>query len=142
MRDANFMLNRKLGMYWKLCWGVIVPVTLSFLFLYFLSTFTTLTYNDVAYPSSAIYCGILLVVVALIHVPIGAMYSYFTSEQSTFCSKMTDICTQTKHWGPLNEKTKNDWTMYAGNNNGGNMVEQLSLLKNQDSKNKIEDDTK
>ena len=95
-----------------------------------------------AYPSSAICCGVLLVVLALIQVPIGVIFSYCVSEQSTFCSKMIAICTQTKHWGPLNEKTKNEWTMYTENNNGGKMVEKLSLLKSQDSKNEIEDDSK
>ena len=37
-RDFNFMLNTKLSVYWRFCWGVLCPILLPLLFLYALFT--------------------------------------------------------------------------------------------------------
>ena len=35
--DINFMLNTKLGVYWKFCWGFFVPVSLSICYIWSLA---------------------------------------------------------------------------------------------------------
>ena len=37
-RDFNFMLNIRLSVYWRFCWGVLCPLLLPILFLYMLFT--------------------------------------------------------------------------------------------------------
>ena len=125
IRDANFMLNRNLGRYWKVCWGFIVPGTLSFLFLYLIGTFSVPKYGDKVFPDSAIICGILLVVISLIQVPMGGIYSYFKSENSSFVSKFWGLTKPTKNWGPLDDKMRNEWLAHS------QMTEEaLSLINN------------
>lgn len=109
VRDANFMLNRSLGRYWKFCWGFIVPGTLCFLFVYFIGTFETPTYGEKEYPNSAIVIGILLVLISLAQVPIGTIYSFCTSEQTTIKSKLHDLTTPTMNWAPIDDEMRNLW---------------------------------
>jgi len=51
--DIEFMLNMKLGWYWKICWGLLIPVGLTFILIYSLATDEQLTYNGVDYPTAA-----------------------------------------------------------------------------------------
>ena len=127
LRDIAFMLDQKLGIYWKLCWGIIVPGTLTFFFIYFIATFTEITYAGMLYPSSAIFAGWMLVIVAWMQVPIGIIYCFYTSEQQTLFSKIIDMCTPTKHWGPLDQKTKQEWLMYSVNSDCSNDEEYLLI---------------
>lgn len=51
--DLEFMTKHKPGLYWRLCWGLIMPVLLVVIFIYFAATLPVLTYGiyDFAYPS-------------------------------------------------------------------------------------------
>ena len=117
LRDIKFMLDQKLGIYWKVCWGVIVPGALSFIFVYFAVTFEEITYAGTLYPSSAILAGWVLVMVAWLPVPMGAIYWLYNSEKETFISKIIDICTPTKLWGPMEPKEKEEWLLYTEDSN-------------------------
>ena len=48
--DIKFMLNISVGLYWKFCWGFFIPVSLLAIFVYFLSTYSPLTYQGSPYP--------------------------------------------------------------------------------------------
>lgn len=53
-RDIEYMLNIRLNWYWKICWGIVVPVVLSVILVYSLATAEPLKHNGVTFPSSAI----------------------------------------------------------------------------------------
>lgn len=50
--DLQFMTKGKVGIYWRICWGVIMPVLLIVIFVYFIATLEPLTYgiDDLLYP--------------------------------------------------------------------------------------------
>lgn len=52
-RDVEFMLGRKTGWYWRICWGFVTPALMLAIFVYNLSTYEPLTYNRQAYPQLA-----------------------------------------------------------------------------------------
>ena len=52
IRDVNFMLKRKIGIYWMFCWGFFIPLALSGIFAYSVSTFEWLDYAGVALPDT------------------------------------------------------------------------------------------
>ena len=58
LEDIKFMLGIELGIYWKFCWGFLVPVALSFFFFYYTFTFEQITYAGNSYPDVVIckYC--------------------------------------------------------------------------------------
>lgn len=47
------MLKRKVGMYWKVCWGFFAPVTMIAILAYTLATAEVLKYHGYVYPISA-----------------------------------------------------------------------------------------
>jgi solute carrier family 6 amino acid transporter-like protein 5/7/9/14 len=48
------MLNIKVGWYWKICWGFIVPVGLMAILFYSLITSEQVKHNGVDFPPAAI----------------------------------------------------------------------------------------
>jgi len=53
--DIEFMLGRKMGWYWKICWSGIIPVGLSVILIYSLIVAETVSYSPtVPYPTSAV----------------------------------------------------------------------------------------
>ena len=54
LEDIKFMLGIELGIYWKFCWGFLVPVSLSFFFIYYSVTFEKITYAGNSYPDAVI----------------------------------------------------------------------------------------
>ncbi|KAL0278659.1 UNVERIFIED_CONTAM: hypothetical protein PYX00_000414 [Menopon gallinae] len=52
-KNIEFMLKRKVGIYWKVCWGFFAPVIMIVILLYTLATAEVLKYHDYEYPLSA-----------------------------------------------------------------------------------------
>lgn len=44
------MVQSRVGFYWRITWGIITPITLVVIFLYFLATLQRLTYANYEYP--------------------------------------------------------------------------------------------
>lgn len=53
-RDVEFMLNMKIGWYWRICWGYVMPVGLTVILIYSLVTDEGLTYNAKPFPTIAL----------------------------------------------------------------------------------------
>lgn len=51
--DIEFMMNRKTGLYWRLCWNLLMPLLLISILLYTFITYEQLKYDDKAFPSWA-----------------------------------------------------------------------------------------
>lgn len=51
-KDIEFMLGRKTGIYWRVCWGIITPSMMISIFIYFIMSWTPLTYQDYEYKTS------------------------------------------------------------------------------------------
>jgi solute carrier family 6 amino acid transporter-like protein 5/7/9/14 len=54
VRDVEYMLNKKIGFYWKFCWGFFIPFTLVFILGYSLATSKVIQYEGNDYPPIAI----------------------------------------------------------------------------------------
>jgi len=57
LSDIEFMLGRKLGWYWKICWGGLIPVGLTIVLIYsvIVDLFSgPLQFNGIPFPVSAI----------------------------------------------------------------------------------------
>lgn len=52
-RDTEFMIGKKPGLYWRLCWGLITPLLMIAILIYTIVTYKPLTYKDIPYPHSA-----------------------------------------------------------------------------------------
>lgn len=53
VRDVKFMLDVELGIYWKFCWLVFIPLSLSGILVYVLCSMELPTMDGLYYPISA-----------------------------------------------------------------------------------------
>lgn len=69
-RDIEFMLGKKTGIYWKVCWAGLIPVLLIIIFIYSQITAKPLTSGSYVFGTGANAFGICLAVLACLMVPI------------------------------------------------------------------------
>jgi len=100
-RDIHFMLGIKVGIYWKFCWGFFIPVSLIGIFIYFIVTYTPITYQNIPYPLSAEYAGYVLTALAVVQVP----FWFFKS----LCTFGTKVFSPSLQWGPAKGSDKQEW---------------------------------
>jgi len=84
VRDIRFMLGMEVGIYWKFCWSIFVPIFLSVVLIYSLVTMETLEYNGATFPTSALVSGWLLAAACLCLVPGFAMWEIHKAPGTTF----------------------------------------------------------
>lgn len=51
-RDIEFMLGRKTGVYWRVCWGIITPLMMIGILTYFILKWKPLNYQGYEYKTS------------------------------------------------------------------------------------------
>lgn len=52
-KDAEFMVGRNPGVYWRTCWGIVTPAVMITVLLYTLIQYKPLTYGEYVYPTTA-----------------------------------------------------------------------------------------
>jgi len=53
-RDIEFMIKRPVSWYWRMCWGLIIPLGLSTILIYTFATLEPLKHNGIPFPDIAI----------------------------------------------------------------------------------------
>jgi solute carrier family 6 (neurotransmitter transporter, glycine) member 5/9 len=74
-KDIEFMLNRKTGIYWRFCWGFATPIIMIGIFCYFVYTWKPINYQEIEYSSGMHAFGWCISLVALLQLPIWAIYA-------------------------------------------------------------------
>ncbi|PBC28722.1 Sodium-dependent nutrient amino acid transporter [Apis cerana cerana] len=69
LNDVEFMLDRKTGSYWRICWFLVTPLILLFIFFYTFATLQLLTYGKKEYPISAHAAGIVVSCLGIFQIP-------------------------------------------------------------------------
>jgi len=111
VNDIEFMLNMKIGFYWKLCWGFVIPVFLTGILIYSLIEENSITYQGQAYPTSAIVSGWLLAVIALLSVPIAGFHS-MSKYEGSIVERFFQSMRPAKDYGPRQKKDRAAWLAY------------------------------
>jgi len=110
-KDLEFMLNMKVSWYWKICWGIIVPVMLTVVMIYTFATAKRLEHNGHPLPDSAIICGWMLTAVTLMGIPIMAAYVIYHNK-GTFLQRLRNSFRPTKSFGPRRPRDKIRWILF------------------------------
>ncbi|ODN04846.1 Sodium-dependent nutrient amino acid transporter 1 [Orchesella cincta] len=69
--DIEFMLGFRLGWYWKICWGILIPIFLTIILVYSLVEDISPSHNELPYPVIALVFGWGLAAVALLAFPLS-----------------------------------------------------------------------
>ncbi|XP_046822012.1 sodium-dependent nutrient amino acid transporter 1-like isoform X2 [Vespa crabro] len=103
--DIEFMCGTRPSFYWRLCWGILTPISLLVILIYFLFSMTPLTYNDEYYPDAAYAAGWILLIFGSAQLPIWMIIAIINNKNTSlsvaFMSK--------DNWGPKNKKKYKEW---------------------------------
>lgn len=85
LRDVDFMLGIRLGIYWKFTWGIFIPLSLMGIFVYSFINFPAFMdkTSGYVYPTSLTASGWILAVIALIQIPIWGAYAIYKQKQES-----------------------------------------------------------
>ncbi|XP_035704721.1 sodium-dependent nutrient amino acid transporter 1-like [Folsomia candida] len=109
--DIEFMLGIKLGLFWKICWGVLAPFILMFILVYSLIV-EKLEYNGIPFPSAAKGAGWMLAVVAIGCFVTGAIHAMRKVSAVSWMDKLRMSLRPQYGWGPRDPKDREDWQIF------------------------------
>lgn len=108
--DIQYMLGRRVGLYWKLTWTWTSPLVLSFIAIYSLATHKPLKLGNYDFPWWADVVGWGVTLTILGQIPIWAIYSIIKQDGSSgLLERIKSSYQTTEDWGPQNPETKRDW---------------------------------
>nr|CAD7595484.1 unnamed protein product [Timema genevievae] len=107
--DLEFMQGSKVGLYWRMCWGLITPVILFIVLIYFLVQMEPLKYGDYLYPDSSYAAAWVLLAFGVAQFPIWAIYIIIKKRNLHFPEMIIDSFRATELWSPKVPKNKRDW---------------------------------
>ncbi|XP_050305970.1 sodium-dependent nutrient amino acid transporter 1-like [Anthonomus grandis grandis] len=111
--DIEFMTKNKPGVYWRICWLILVPIVLILVLIYFLVTFEALTYEKKEFPANIIVWGWILLGFGICQPLIWFIFHYFVIRKDFESSKLA-ISSMFKHtdWGPKDAIRHRKWTEF------------------------------
>ncbi|KAF2906107.1 hypothetical protein ILUMI_00068, partial [Ignelater luminosus] len=108
--DVEFMLKRRLGLYWKICWGVVTPLVLIVIFIYFLCSLERLKNGIYEIPDIALSFGWVLTAVGLSQ-PLIWWLIYLCKKRKGIIQAISySFCFN--NWGPKDIQTHEEWTQF------------------------------
>eukprot|EP00092_Neocalanus_flemingeri_P057934 GFUD01068952.1.p1 GENE.GFUD01068952.1~~GFUD01068952.1.p1 ORF type:complete len:642 (+),score=124.09 GFUD01068952.1:63-1988(+) len=121
MRDLNFMLNTKLSIYWRFCWGIFCPVLLPLVFAYMM-IFKGWDKDIQDIPVAKLF-ALLLTMAGLLFVPGNFLLSLLKEQEGKRWWHKLCSCARNPHlknsllvlfkpndnWGPKQTELKEQW---------------------------------
>ncbi|XP_022325413.2 sodium- and chloride-dependent glycine transporter 1-like [Crassostrea virginica] len=102
-KDIELMIGYQPGVWWKICWKFITPVTITFIWLFSVTQLSPVTYGDYEYPNGAIVFGWMLGLASLLPVPLCAVIAILR-EKGSLVQRIKKLVRHTEDWGPAVEK--------------------------------------
>jgi len=121
LADLSMMLNIRLGLYWKLCWSLVIPSCLAFILFFFLYDYQPVQYNQAAVPVSYQVAGWTIALTGVAFLPLVMSLELWRNKKDP---KMA-FQPSTK-WGPQKTEDWRDWNnsrRQADRDNEDNIVE-------------------
>ncbi|XP_037826008.1 sodium-dependent nutrient amino acid transporter 1 isoform X1 [Lucilia sericata] len=114
-KDAEFMMGRKVGPYWRWCWAVVTPLIMTVILIYFLSTYTPLTYNGVNYPNWAYAIGWTITCFGVLQLPIWVVVAAIRTPGATWGEKLRGAFKPKHDWGPTDPLLREQYNKEIAN---------------------------
>ncbi|XP_037954738.1 sodium-dependent nutrient amino acid transporter 1 [Teleopsis dalmanni] len=107
--DIEFMTNRKVTVYWRICWAFLTPVLMAFIFIYSMVTIKPLTYSGEEYPTAGNVAGWLLFIIGLSQFPLWGIWYLWTHYDNNLLNTLRKNIKPSSKWGPNAVENKNNW---------------------------------
>ncbi|CAL4078850.1 unnamed protein product, partial [Meganyctiphanes norvegica] len=112
IHDINFMLDMKLGWYWRISWAGIIPVSLSIILVYSIITLQLPTMNGQYFPTALYVCGWMIPATVLLVVVLSFSHTVRGAPGQSLIQKLKASFKPKKSWGPRKTNHREDWEIY------------------------------
>ncbi|XP_055915233.1 sodium-dependent nutrient amino acid transporter 1-like [Eupeodes corollae] len=110
--DVEFMTNRKVTLYWRLCWTIITPGFMLIIFIYSMVTFDSLKYSGMEYPASANIIGWVILSIGFAQFPLWFIWEASNNYDKNCCSTIQNILRHSEDWGPADPEIRESWKLF------------------------------
>ncbi|XP_072381161.1 sodium-dependent nutrient amino acid transporter 1-like [Diabrotica undecimpunctata] len=116
--DIEFMSKRKVGIYWRLTWGLLMPLLLILIFLYFIWTLKPITYgiDSLRLPLGLEIFGWSILAVTVIQLMGWFFYYLYANRKYPGIQKLTETFSF-KTWGPEGRQRTEEWKKFLEEKN-------------------------
>jgi len=104
IKDLNMMLKTDLGYYWKICWTVIVPVSLSLILSYAIYDYKPVSYDSIVLPVFAQSIGWAMTALGVTLVPVFMIVKACQNRDGS-----GSVFSSSINWGPKVTEDWSDW---------------------------------
>ncbi|CAH1984394.1 unnamed protein product [Acanthoscelides obtectus] len=110
--DIEFMTKKKVGIYWRVCWAILMPVLLILIYIYFIFTQKPLVYGDnKSYPIELQVFGWSILGIGVLQMFFWIGY-YLYANRRFSAKEMLRRTFSTEHWGPDSKERTEEWKRY------------------------------
>ncbi|PSN34958.1 Sodium-dependent nutrient amino acid transporter 1 [Blattella germanica] len=110
--DLEFMLKRKAGPYWRLCWGIITPVLMIVILVYAMVIMEPEKYKDQFFPDSAYAGGWVLFAFGVLQFPLWAGVAIYRNIHHGLLKAIKISFQPSEEWRPVSNKISREWKAF------------------------------
>ncbi|EFN81282.1 Uncharacterized sodium-dependent transporter CG3252 [Harpegnathos saltator] len=112
LNDVEFMLQRRLSIFWRLCWSIVTPAIILIIFIYTITDLEPLKYNKSFCPVSAYIIGWILFSVAVLQIPLWLVVAILRKRHLPFREMIKQALLPMKSWGPSDAENRKKWLVF------------------------------
>ncbi|XP_033168882.1 sodium-dependent nutrient amino acid transporter 1 [Drosophila mauritiana] len=110
--DIEFMCNRRVSLYWRVCWSFFTPVMMIIIFIYSMATIEPIKYSELYFPEAANVAGWLLFAIGAAQFPLWGLWYASRHPQGTYWKSLKASLKPSDRWGPANPETRREWVIF------------------------------
>lgn len=108
--DLEFMLNRKVGAFWRISWFIVTPFLMLLIFIYNMAVLKNPTFMAKDYPTASLIAGWLIFSLGIAQILIWGIWVASREEFPVGGgSKFKALFKLNSEWGPKSPKLRKEW---------------------------------
>ncbi|XP_016962013.1 sodium-dependent nutrient amino acid transporter 1 isoform X2 [Drosophila biarmipes] len=110
--DIEFMCNRRVSLYWRVCWSFFTPVMMIIIFIYSMATIEPIKYSELYFPEVANVAGWLLFAIGAAQFPLWGIWYISRHSEGTLWKSFKTSLKPSDRWGPANPDIRREWVVF------------------------------
>ncbi|EDW81840.1 uncharacterized protein Dwil_GK25473 [Drosophila willistoni] len=110
--DIEFMCNKRVSLYWRVCWSFFTPVMMIIIFIYSMATIEPLKYSDLYFPLAGDIAGWIVFAIGTAQFPLWGIWYISHHRNGNLWQSFVSCLKPNENWGPANPETKQAWLLF------------------------------
>ncbi|XP_014476457.1 PREDICTED: sodium-dependent nutrient amino acid transporter 1-like [Dinoponera quadriceps] len=120
LNDMEFMLGKRLNIYWRLCWVLITPLLMIVILIYTIVTYESPKYDDQRFPDYAYGMGWFLLALGTFPIAFWICKKTIANRSSSLIESVKSAFRPAEgKWGPKDPKTRHEWEDFVAQKSYG-----------------------